>query len=57
LLPLIEDPQASWEDRYLFTHRGRWKTGANPDDHQWKGFAYPLNASPLGVQLLGRQFG
>lgn len=39
LLPLIENPQAKWDDRYLFTHKGRWKTGANPDDHQWNGFA------------------
>lgn len=39
LLPLIENPGADWEDRYLFTHKGRWKTGANPDDHQWNGFA------------------
>jgi len=39
LLPLIVDPQAEWADRYLFTHKGRWKTGSNPDDFQWKGFA------------------
>lgn len=39
LLPLIENPDAAWNDRYLFTHKGRWKTGANPDDHQWSGFA------------------
>jgi arylsulfatase len=39
LLPLIENPEIEWKDRYLFTHKGRWKTGANPDDSQWKGFA------------------
>ncbi len=39
LLPLIEEPGRNWQDRYLFTHKGRWKTGANPDDHQWSGFA------------------
>jgi arylsulfatase A-like enzyme len=39
LLPLIEDPQTKWPDRYLFTHRGRWKTGEEPNLHQWKGFA------------------
>ncbi|MCA9049111.1 MAG: arylsulfatase [Planctomycetaceae bacterium] len=39
LLPLIENPEAEWSDRYLYTHTGRWKTGANPDDYQWKGFA------------------
>ena len=25
LLPLLEDPQASWEDRTLFSNIGRWK--------------------------------
>ena len=39
LLPLIESAGTSWPDRYLFTHKGRWKTGADPNDHQWKGFA------------------
>jgi len=39
LLPLIESSAAAWPDRYLFTHQGRWRTGANPDDHQWRGFA------------------
>jgi arylsulfatase len=31
LLPLIDNPQASWEDRYLFHHTGRWHKGTNPD--------------------------
>jgi len=39
LLPLIESSDSPWPDRYLFTHKGRWKTGENPDDHQWRGFA------------------
>jgi arylsulfatase len=39
LLPLIERSDRDWSDRYLYTHKGRWKTGANPDDHQWNGFA------------------
>lgn len=39
LLPLLEDPQAEWPERYLFTHQGRWPTGANPDNYQWRGFA------------------
>jgi arylsulfatase len=39
LLPLIEKNGTGWKDRFLFTHKGRWKTGADPDDHQWKGFA------------------
>ncbi len=39
LLPLLEDSKAPWTDRYLFTHKGRWRTGSEPNDHQWKGFA------------------
>lgn len=39
LLPLIADPKAAWDDRLLVTHVGRWKTGEEPDDHQWQGFA------------------
>ena len=39
LLPLIENPDAEWGDRYLFTHRARWKTGSDPDQFQWTGFA------------------
>ncbi len=31
LLPLIDNPKADWEDRYLFHHTGRWKKGSNPD--------------------------
>ena len=39
LLPLIENPDAEWSDRYLFTHKARWKTGSEPNDHQWKDWA------------------
>lgn len=39
LLPLIEDPEAEWEDRYLFTHKARWATGDEPNDHQWANWA------------------
>ena len=39
LLPLVENPKAEWSDRYLFTHQGRWKTGDEPDKHQWNNFA------------------
>ncbi|MCX7013365.1 MAG: sulfatase-like hydrolase/transferase, partial [Candidatus Sumerlaeota bacterium] len=27
LVPLLEDPNAPWPDRYLFTHVGRWAKG------------------------------
>ncbi|UUO07770.1 arylsulfatase [Blastopirellula sp. J2-11] len=39
LLPLVENENADWKDRYLFTHQGRWKTGEEPNDYQWKNFA------------------
>ncbi len=39
LLPLIENPQAEWADRYLFTHKARWPTGADPEESKWKDFA------------------
>ena len=39
LLPLIEDPDADWEDRFLFTHSGRWKEGLKPDRAKKKKFA------------------
>jgi len=39
LLPLVENPRAGWDDRYLFTHKGRWKTGQEPNDFQWTNFA------------------
>ena len=40
LLPLIEaDSVVEWEDRYLFTHTGRWKVGLDPNVHKWKGCA------------------
>ncbi len=39
LLPLLQNAGAAWEDRYLFSHQGRWPTGADPNDFQWKNFA------------------
>jgi len=51
LIPLIETPEAPWQDRYLFFHKGRWnKKGAPgrwgikgsknpPDDFKYGGFA------------------
>ena len=39
LLPLLEDPSAPWEDRYLFTHVGRWPKGSNPDDAKFNNCA------------------
>lgn len=39
LVALLRDPLAPWEDRYLFSHKGRWKTGDDPSDWQWKNFS------------------
>lgn len=39
LLPLIEGQSSNWQDRYLFTHKGRWRTGAEPNNFQWQNFA------------------
>lgn len=36
LLPLLEDPQADWEDRHLFVHKGRWEKGADPNKSKLK---------------------
>jgi arylsulfatase A-like enzyme len=39
LLPLLKNPKAQWKDRHFFTQKARWRTGSEPNDHQWKGFA------------------
>lgn len=39
LVPLLDDAQTSWSDRYLYTHVGRWPTGKEPNDFQWKTFS------------------
>lgn len=40
LLPLLEsNGKPEWPDRFLFTHLGRWPSGANPDEFQWKDFS------------------
>jgi len=36
LLPLLESAGADWDDRYLFTHKGRWEKGVEPDTHKWQ---------------------
>jgi len=32
LLPLLQNPQAPWPDRVLFTHVGRWPKGSDAND-------------------------
>lgn len=39
LLPLIEQEESPWEDRYFFTQKARWKTGSEPNDFQWQNYA------------------
>ncbi len=39
LLPLLEDPEADWDNRYLFTHKGRWEKGVEPNTHKWQDFS------------------
>ncbi len=39
LLPLIEGTTANWPDRFLFTHKGRWKTGEEPNQFKLQNFA------------------
>lgn len=39
LVPLLKNPEAKWQDRYLFTQVARWKTGVEPTDNMWKRFA------------------
>lgn len=39
LLPLLENPAVEWEDRFLFTHTGRWPKGTNPDAAKLKNAA------------------
>ena len=40
LLPLLDEKTAAdWGNRYLFTHKGRWPTGADPNRFKLKGFA------------------
>ncbi|MBK8036027.1 MAG: arylsulfatase [Verrucomicrobiaceae bacterium] len=35
LVPLLEDPNADWADRQLFTHVGRWPKDADPQKYKF----------------------
>lgn len=39
LLPLLQNPQSKWEDRFLFMHVGRWNTSREIKDFKYKGCA------------------
>ena len=49
LLPYFK--QGSPPPRYLFTHKGRWPVGSEPNDHQWKNFA----VRDARYRLVGKQ--
>jgi len=36
LVPLLENPNAPWADRYLFTHLGRWPRFSDPNESKFK---------------------
>ncbi len=61
LVPLLENPHANWEDRYLFTHVGRWPKFSNPDDSRLRNCAvrntrYTLvSETGLGVRAARNQ--
>lgn len=54
LLPLLENPQASWEDRFLMTHFGRWAKGDSPNTQKYRQAAVRNNrftlVSPQGAK-------
>ena len=39
LLGKVDGAKDVWPERYLFTHKARWKTGADPEDSKWQSFA------------------
>lgn len=39
LVPLLENPNAAWEDRKLFVHVGRWEVGQDPERSKFKSCA------------------
>jgi len=70
LVPLLDDAQTEWTDRYLYTHVGRWPTGEEPNDFQWKNFSirnqrfrfvnntelFDMEADPGQIQNVIEQF-
>jgi len=39
LMPLLNDLNVEWTDRYRVFHTGRWPVGDEPNDYQYKNFA------------------
>jgi arylsulfatase A-like enzyme len=62
LLPLLAQDSslanaAIWPDRLLFDHTGRWPTGSEPNNHQWRNFTVRNHRFRLvdGTQLFDMQ--
>lgn len=36
LVPLLENPNSKWDDRFLITHQGRWPKFADPNESKFK---------------------
>lgn len=59
LLPLLENPKAPWDDRFLFSHTGRWPKGSNPDNAKLNNAAirnaqYTLVSEAAGARAAGK---
>ncbi len=39
LIPLLENPTASWGSRHLFVHQGRWEKGSDPNKSKFRNCA------------------
>ena len=39
LVPLLNNPQAEWKDRFVFTHVGRWGRAVEPNTDKYKRFS------------------
>jgi len=39
MVPLLENPKAKWQDRHLFIHVGRWRTGQDPNEFKFNNCA------------------
>ena len=35
-MPLLKNPESTWENRELFTHVGRWPNGSDPTLHKYE---------------------
>ena len=55
-LPLLSGEKKSLQDRYLFTHKGRWKTGANPEDFKWMNLLCAVTVTDSWAEVLPSAF-